>query len=80
MPTPEAHRLNAYSRRRKFLHLGSFLLSASYLCLLINVRLLPFGEIEAAKQRALVKASAVACKQKEKEGASLLAPKGVIKG
>lgn len=40
----------------------------------------PFAEMEVAKQRALVRASAVAHKQKEKEGASSLAPKGVTKG
>ena len=77
---PEACRLNAYSCRFKFLHLGSFLLFASYLCLLSNVRLLPFAEMEAAKQRALVRALATVCKQKEKEGASSLTPKGVING
>ena len=80
VPTPEAHRLNAYSHWRKFLHLGSFLPSSSYLCLLINVCLLPFEEMEAAKQRALVRVSAIVRKQKEKEGTFLLAPKGVIKG
>ena len=36
--------------------------------------------MEAAKQRALVKASAAACKQKEKVGASSSAPKGVTTG
>ena len=35
--------------------------------------------MEAAKQRALVRASAIERKQKEKKGAFLLAPKGVIK-
>ena len=36
--------------------------------------------MEVARQRALVRASAVARKQKEKEGASSSAPKVVIKG
>ena len=49
-----------------------------YVCL-SNVRLLPFTEMEAAKQRALVRASAAAHKQKEKEGASSSTPKFVIK-
>ena len=41
-----------------------------------NVRLLPFVEMDVARQRALARASAAARKQKEKKGAS----SGVIKG
>ena len=40
----------------------------------------PFAEMEAAKQRALIRASVTTCKQKEKEGASTSAPKVVGKG
>ena len=40
----------------------------------------PFAEIEAAKQRALIRASVTTRKQKEKEGASTSAPKVVGKG
>ena len=40
----------------------------------------PFAEMEAAKQRALIKASVTTCKQKEKEWASTSAPKVVGKG
>ena len=36
--------------------------------------------MDAARQRALVRASAAVRKQKEKEGASSSAPKGVTKG
>ena len=35
--------------------------------------------MEVVRQRALIRASAAECKQKEKEGASSLAPKGVGK-
>ena len=40
----------------------------------------PFAEIEAAKQRALIRALVTTRKQKEKEGASTSAPKVVGKG
>ena len=39
-----------------------------------------FAEMEAAKQRALIRASITTYKQKEKEGASTSAPKVVGKG
>ena len=40
----------------------------------------PFAEMEATKQRALIRASVTTRKQKEKEGASTSAPKVVGKG
>ena len=45
-----------------------------------NVRLLTFVEMDAARQRALVRVSTTVCKQNEKEGASLSALKGITKG
>ena len=79
-PTPATRRLNTYSRRCKFLFLCFFLPVVLIFVCLSNVRLLPFAEIEAARQKALVRALAMAHKQKEKEGASSSAPKGIDKG
>ena len=45
-----------------------------------NVCLLTFAEMDAARQRALVRVSTTVCKQNEKEGASLSALKGITKG
>ena len=81
MPMPAACRLNTYSRWRKLVFLFiyySFRLLLS-VCLL-NICLLPLVEIEAARQRTLVRASVAALKQKEKERTSSFAPKGVTKG
>ena len=57
----------------------SFRLLHTYACL-SNVRLLPFAEMEAAKQRALIRESAAVRKLKEKEGTSTSASKVVGKG
>lgn len=57
----------------------SFRLLHTYACL-SNVHLLPFAESKTAKQRALVRASAVVRKQKEKEGDSSSTPKGITNG
>ena len=57
----------------------SFRLLHTYACL-SNVRLLPFAEMEAAKQRALIRSSVVVRKLKEKEGMSTSASKVVGKG
>ena len=45
-----------------------------------NVHLLTFAEMDAARQRALVRVSTTVRKQNEKEGASLSALKGITKG
>ena len=49
---------------------------------MFNARPLSFIEMEAARIRALVKASTATCKKEEKgkEGASLSAPKVIEKG
>ena len=57
----------------------SFRLLHTYACL-SNIRLLPFAKMEATKQRALIRASAMVRKLKEKEGTSTSAPKLVGKG
>ena len=80
VPTPVACKLNTYSRRHKFLFLCFFFPFVLIFVCLSNVRLLPFVEMEAARQRALVRASVVACKQREKEGAPSSASKGINKG
>ena len=78
MPTPAARRLNTYSRQHKFLFLCFFLpivfFPSAYLTSV------PFVEMEAARQRVLIRALVVAHKQKEKEGGSSSAPNVVIKG
>ena len=79
VPMPIAHKLNTYSQWRKFLFLSFFLPVVLIFVFLSNIRLLPFAEMEATRQRALVRASAAAHKQKEKEGASSLAPKASAK-
>ena len=54
--TPATRRLHAYSRRRK---LYSFLFPVVFICVcLSNIHLLSFAEMEAARQRALVRATA----------------------
>ena len=58
-----------------------FFLLIVFICIcLSNIRLLSFVEIEAVRQRALVRAAVASKKKKEKEGASLSTPKDVIKG
>lgn len=47
---------------------------------LSNIRLLSFAKMETVRQRASVRASTTAHKQKEKEGAATLAPKVIGKG
>ena len=80
-PTLAARRLNAYSRRRKFIHLNlSFFFSIS----LSKAIICPFTEMEAARLKAQVRAIAASKKEEEKakgkEGASSSAPKAVGKG
>ena len=77
VPTPAARKLNTYSRRCKFLFLSFFLYVVLIFFYLSNVHFLPFAEMEAVRQRALVRVSVAAHK---KEGASSSAPKGVGKG
>ena len=75
-----ARKLSTYSQWHKFLFLCFFFPFVLIFICLSNVRLLPFAEMEAARQRALVRASVAACKQREKEGASSSASKGIDKG
>ena len=74
---PAACKLNTYSCQRKFLLLYFFLLIVFCLS---NVLLLPFAEMKATRQRALVRALVAAHKQKKKEGVSTSAPKVIGKG
>lgn len=62
---PATRRLNRYSHQCKFSFPYFFLLIS--ICL-SNARPSSFTEIEAARHRALVSASAAECKKKEKEG------------
>ena len=80
VPTLVARKLNTYSRWHKFLFLCFFFPFVLIFVCLSNIRLLPFAEMEAARQRALVRASATVCKQREKEGASSSASMGIDKG
>ena len=77
VPTPAARKLNTYSRRCKFLFLSFFLYVVLIFFYLSNVHFLPFAEMEAVRQRALVRVSVAA---RKKEGASSSALKGVGKG
>ena len=78
--TLAARRLNAYSCRCK-LYFFCFFLPAIFICVcLSNIHLLSFAEMEAVRQRALVRAAVASKKKKEKDRASLLAPKDVTKG
>lgn len=60
--------------------LVSFLLVVFTGVFLLNIRFFSFTEMEATKQRALVKAATANKKRKEKDGVSSSAPKGIIKG
>ena len=84
-PMPIACRLNEYSRRRKF-SFPYFFTFPFLLSLCLTTRPLSLVEMDAARQRVLVRASAAGRKKEEerkekgKERASLLAPKAVGKG
>ena len=82
--TPATHRLNSYSRRCKSFLPYLFLPVVSLSSLCLTPVLFPIVEMEATKQRALVRASATTHKKDDKEegkeGASSSAPKVIGKG
>ena len=79
-PTPIAHQLHAYSRRRKSLNFQSSLYAYSFLVITCEYWYFVFVEMEATRQR--VKAAAAHKKDEEKKtkaGESSSTPKAVSK-